>query len=413
MRRFLIVSLCIYGVGAALSQSLMSFGGTLVVIAFFIGLGTSFKERRFSDLSKCEKISIFTGLFFVALSLIHLLWVRDPSQIPEALKNLPLFLVPLAALFPLNRRNLNDKDLKNIILVTAVAYLVSCVYSISMVALGHTGRAVGFFGNPIFYAYNLLAALSFFVYLATRNPQLVHGMCPIVPGLSKRLFHYLLSLLLLITLTMTSSRTASATGLLVWLFYVATAPSKYRKYVLGSGLLLISLSSVTLYQTSPKFKGKMRNILRGRLFKDRSWQGRLTAWEHNWNLVQTNPLLGVGYQQNYIDSSDSPELKKHWKPGFHIYAHSIYLQSLAESGFVGSGLLLASYGTFVAQSPASLPLAAALLMGGSTENIFNNSKAAHAFFFFLLLAGLVSQSTKRWDEAADLNSSDDLPAHQE
>ena len=68
---------------------------------------------------------------------------------------------------------------------------------------------------------------------------------------------------------------------------------------------------------------------------DASAQSRLKTWETIWNMVQSRPIVGAGFDlanpQMYQTYSSYPDLEFYG-------AHSIYIQALGEHGFVGLGL---------------------------------------------------------------------------
>jgi len=71
---------------------------------------------------------------------------------------------------------------------------------------------------------------------------------------------------------------------------------------------------------------------------DASAQRRLQTWETIWNMVQSRPIVGAGFElsnpQMYQTYSSYPDLEFYG-------AHSIYFQALGEHGFVGLGLFIA------------------------------------------------------------------------
>ena len=65
---------------------------------------------------------------------------------------------------------------------------------------------------------------------------------------------------------------------------------------------------------------------------------RLRTWETIWNMVQSRPIVGAGFDLS------NPQLYQAYStyPDLDFYGpHSIYFQALGEHGFVGLGLLLA------------------------------------------------------------------------
>ncbi len=77
--------------------------------------------------------------------------------------------------------------------------------------------------------------------------------------------------------------------------------------------------------------------------EDASFQGRLDAWQINWELARDNPFTGVGLRNSYIEEvailSVPPD-----KAATAKAAHSIYFEILGGSGFVGLFLFLSLLG---------------------------------------------------------------------
>ena len=157
-------------------------------------------------------------------------------------------------------------------------------------------------------------------------------------------------------------------------------------------VILLALLVFALDQSSPTFHEKFRRPVNT---QDLSYLWRLKAWQYNWNLFVENPIFGVGHLKNGIDTSIQTELQGHWQPGVLIYAHSVYLQSLAEGGIVGT-LLLAFWLFRLSKmsSGTTFLIFFDFLVAGITENISVNSKPLHCFLFVSGLMGLLSSQRK-------------------
>jgi O-antigen ligase len=66
---------------------------------------------------------------------------------------------------------------------------------------------------------------------------------------------------------------------------------------------------------------------------------RFASWDAAWNLFLQKPVVGHGIGAYAITSTDASQHGDVLKQGHH--AHSIYLQTLATTGLIGGGLLLA------------------------------------------------------------------------
>ncbi len=129
-----------------------------------------------------------------------------------------------------------------------------------------------------------------------------------------------------VTVVLTGSRMSF---MAVAFFFAIYAASRKRYYIYiplalaVAGLVWISLP--TEYQ-------ERYSTVRS-LEQDISYQNRLVAWRGGWNMFKDNPLTGVGMGQ-FPNANGA----KYWPgPGPRIWlnAHSLYLQLIAELGFIG------------------------------------------------------------------------------
>ncbi len=374
-------TLLIYGVGCALSQSLMSLGGTLAVLLFVGESLDALRTGSWREARGLERAGWAVGLAWTTFLVARLLLAPPSPNFEHALGALPLFIIPSLALFPKARARA-AAALPKVVLWTGVAYAVSaCFGTVQVLFLGERS-AFGFLRNPIFFAYNLLAALVFFTVWAQ----------------SKDRRYWALLGLLSIALLLSASRVAALVGFGFLAFYAV--PRAYRRIGMRPillGLALLVGLGTWQYSTNKYWRSKLRQGLR--IQTSQSLKGRKVVWKHNWELFLEHPWTGVGFENNALDTSSTAYRRwRHmWPPGLSIYAHSIYFQALAESGLLGSALWGSQLVTLGLALPPTRPLLAVLLLGGSTENVFNNSKAAHAFFFFLLLLGLMRRASTEND----------------
>lgn len=385
----LIITL-IYAVGVGLSQSLMSLGGSFFALFALLSL----LPKSFS-LFKREKTTFYLGLGLVAFLYIHLLLLPADRTFADASGIIPLLLVPLGGYYLADTLKKLEpiklqKYLKTLIIISGICASFSSLLALYQILIsGHPGVAL--FHNPIYLAYNLFPAFIFFCELI-RLKGANHMM--LVPKSWLIFFAVATALGILASL---NRMIPMAMGLYLLLRFIG--PFLFQQFS-GRGKsfpwktwLLFGafgvLAVVLLYVRSPD--------LREKLFRphneDLSYIWRLKAWQFNWNLFVQHPFFGVGTLRNWIDTAVQTELAGHWEPNHRIYAHSIYLQMLAEGGLVGFLLFVSYWISIARQSSLLLNLVLFdLFIAGVTENITVNSKPFHALLFYSMLGIVISKT---------------------
>jgi O-antigen ligase len=107
-------------------------------------------------------------------------------------------------------------------------------------------------------------------------------------------------------------------------------PKHYALFALGA-LLAIRLAG-------PDVRDRFATTFLDKDQRDESAQSRIDIWQDCWTVIMENPVLGVG-----PDHWGGVAPRFGWPKGKEV--HSLWLQTGAEMGFVGMGLLLAVYGT--------------------------------------------------------------------
>ena len=362
----------------------MSAGSILVLISlFYLTLAqrvNPFRAHRERGTHRTFRVGLVCG-FLVVPYLVFNFLLQNPaggSLIP--LRNQPLYWVPLVAW--LHHSKFAPRQLALPLALTGIAASVSGLMGLFQI-FGSSGIGVGFFGNPIYYAYSLFPAFLFFCEVWRRNWTF---------GFFKPVHSLLVASAVLLGIFSAETR-------MIWLLsglyvlWVATPILLKRmgtKATLGIAAAWLLLA-FAVYQQSPRVRDKI-----GRSFdptvEDVSWKYRKVAWSFNWELIKKNPLFGVGPERNYIEVGEHPELAGHWDPGAHIFAHSIYIQALADSGIVGFALMIGFFASLALCFPSTQTYLIFVLASGLTENIFNNARARHPFLFFLLLMTLAHNS---------------------
>jgi probable O-glycosylation ligase (exosortase A-associated) len=134
------------------------------------------------------------------------------------------------------------------------------------------------------------------------------------------------------TILLTFSRGAFV-GLLVLGVATFLIMPKRPKYLLA--LLLISL--VTFRFVGPQLADRFSTVFVSADERDASSESRLLLWQDCVDMALTHPLFGVGPRHFPIHASDYG-----WPPGKE--AHSVWMQTFAETGFPGVSFLLLFFG---------------------------------------------------------------------
>ena len=360
----------IFGVGCGLSQSLMSLGSTMLCLWFFYFY---FQSPFRSQLTKLESYSIVLMLAYVMVSFAKLCFDLPFSQAVDRASPLPLFLLVFLPLF----RPFSREQMWSLLSWTFVCYMINVFYA-GYQYFGNQIEGAGFFKNPIFFAYNVFPAFLFVgLFVRFQGDFLKTYRIPFV------------ALVLFLGVAFSNNRmTLALSGLLLVYCYLPRLFARWRWKGLAVAILSICVLFFVMYYSNPWLKDKIVRSSWG--LQGPSIQARLVAWKYNLALFVDNPFFGVGYRLNGINTAELVEYQKHWRPGYDIFAHSVFIQSLAESGgigfllFFGSLFCLAKSRFFVQRFFLFMGLA------GLTENFLHNSKPLSAFMFFVAMSVAVA-----------------------
>jgi hypothetical protein len=366
MRSFLLFAFPVYAVGAVVSQSLMSLAGGLFALLVLLRL----PALKFRQLTSSERLAVLSGSAWLIFSVANLLFRPWDDRVWHTLGTLPLLLIPLLPLTGALRK-LSVKDLQLSLGLAAFAVLIStglCLWQYFV----EDHVAYGFMKNQIYFAYNVFPAFVFFSELYVRRIKV---------GRFRASWAGLVALLCILEMLLSNTRMVWA-GTLAYLalrvlpfLLLRRGPRFALLAVLGTGAVCTGA-----YFLMPAVQQKVQRTLN---VQDENTQARFAVWNYNWKLFLENPLTGVGPEKNGADRSQIP----YFVEGFRHYAHSIYMQPLADSGLLGTILFFTFWIALGIAMPLARPLILGLALVGLTENIFNNSKAAHAVYFFTLFAG--------------------------
>ena len=368
------IGLVSYSVGCAVSQSLLSLGGTALVAATFAVFACSKDARKKRDYLVIHLASL-AWISFTFLDLIFHPW-DDRSW--HSLGNIPLLLVPLA-FYPLNRVQNKSRIVQLVDVLFGIAILASLARSLTQAFRGE--EVVSFFSNPIYLAYSLLPAFLYYSERFFRKNEAER---------TPKIALLLVALAALFIIILSNNRMTLAVAALYLLFRLACLLKRSRgsRQSLLWGFVFLLLFGA-LAASRPRLISKITLLFHG---EDPSWSLRLVAWKYNWGLFLEHPLIGVGLEKNGIDTALTPNFgvySRLWTPGHLYFAHSVYLQALSEGGVIGLGLFLAFWILYIARNPRTWMFFAMMALAGLTENIFNNSKALHPFLFFAMMMNFV------------------------
>ena len=146
------------------------------------------------------------------------------------------------------------------------------------------------------------------------------------PSIGKihRVLLAVVSVILLWAIIATESR-GGLMGIMAVTGYFAFKRIKNKVYVLAGGVILLPILFVMAGVSD-----------RGSSGVDESAMGRIYAWMAAWGMAVENPFTGVGINNFYLNYY---LFSPYWDGKNHA-AHSTWFQVLAETGFVGFGLLI-------------------------------------------------------------------------
>ncbi|MGE9293246.1 MAG: O-antigen ligase family protein [Puniceicoccales bacterium] len=186
------------------------------------------------------------------------------------------------------------------------------------------GRAAGTMGAPTAFAGLMLLIL---------GPLLVGAFCRrLSPPVRVLCFFFSLMAMFAITLTQSLASMLAMTGcLLMAPFLLATRP-KWKMYAF-LGAILAPLAGFTyLYFSKPEFNAYLMGILQGDFF-----DARPALWGAALHNFLAHPIFGQGMSSfGWLFEAQRPE-------GYNLnpaYAHSAYLNFLADFGVIGALLLI-------------------------------------------------------------------------
>jgi len=292
-------------------------------------LGTIFGKKSFRAFQQRETMLLMILWAWTGLTFLHALNVPlFAGHVAEARVEIYRFSKILLMTFVMLVVVTTRQKLKTLLYVTAFSFgllaLKSSIFAIR--TLGESkvgGPADSFLADNNAYALALNMMLPLFYYLARdeenrwlrRASQLFF-----LAGILSVIFSY------------------SRGGLLGLAVVLAAICLKARWKVVGS-FLLVATAFLTFTFAPQQWTARMDKFLSGNL--DTSAKQRLIIWETAWNFAKDYPITGGGFvtlPDEHIFQRYQPEPLP---GGFRSSGpHSIYVQFLADHGFIGLGVFL-------------------------------------------------------------------------
>ncbi len=334
--------------------------GLLFYVPLTIGAGT-FDETK--------------GIIFAVLTLLGVVWLLlqwEEGQITGFLRNFKLILL-LIAFFLVSSLSflyhpINIYGNLNAFLIV-ISYLLVYIIIISRVK---DQREIGYFIWTItitaalvaikalmqyFYEFSYLSqhiaaeniplSLEHRVFSTFISPNAMAGFLLLVLPLSiilseiagnsqKKLFAFILSMLIFTGLLLTFSRAGWFIAVLLFVVLVVLGPRDIRKGILSkifviAILLLCALVSLFFLQN---FKTSLLNVLSPEIFSA-SIKGRVDFWTTSWKIFRAYPYLGSGLG-TFASIFPQFQISGHYSQ----HAHNTYLEMFAEMGIIGGSAFL-------------------------------------------------------------------------
>jgi O-antigen ligase/Tfp pilus assembly protein PilF len=312
------------------------------------------------DLYKDVILTIFRQLYtklYLSLFVLAGLSIFFAMNQVEAWVCFVRFIITVVAFFNIAVLFLNQRGLFRLIsqllaailLVESIQYFNKFFDGIAETPLGSLINSLnGNTGNKNIFAASLVIKIPFVLYALYQAK------------LAERIFHILALTLGIATIFMASARSSYVSLFLVSLLFLGFVLVEFRKHkradqlLLQSAYLLLPLLSaffitqaintqVTTLQenNSGRYGSVIGNISSIALTNDAS-SYRFKLWEHAFDYIAENPLMGCGYgnwklasipyEKEYIDDLNVP-----------AHAHNDFLEHAAELGLLGGLLYLSLY----------------------------------------------------------------------
>ncbi len=327
-----------------------SFVGVLIIGAWLIILPVRSRAVA-ATLQRHSGLAAALGLLLVWIT-VSTAWTPDPraARLELIYWGVAAIVLDIVATSLTTRR-----QVVGVIAAFLVGALISAVIglasgSAAAKAGSEASRLTGSFADPNFLAAGLVPALALAV-----------GLGAVLRSARARYLLLAASAVLAIGLAATGSRggiIAAIVAVLVTLFVMRGR----RLPVVGMILAAVAISGFWIATSSPGTWDRVREFDTG--------NGRVDLWTIAWRMSKANPVTGVGLYGFKDESANYFRQPGRLPSGQEAAplileqpheAHNTYLQALAETGFIGLGLLL---GVIFGALRASLAAASRFELGG-------------------------------------------------
>lgn len=318
---------------ASSAVSLTKVAGAVLALSWLATVSTSDDRRTlFSD----YPATIYLLAGFLSWGVISTLWADDPSKtfddLTRYLSVFVLFVITYTAVA-------SRREAASIFGIFLAGTVVTAGYGLVTRPSGGSGdpfRVASTVGDPNVLATVLVAGLVIALGAAVALRR--------APGL--RLASLGVAGLCALTFVLTGSR-GGVLSLAAVLVVAVVVAGRWRAQVLA-GAVSVAIATTLLFAAfaPAEIKDRVTGMTTG---ETRSTEGRVTLWEVGWRMVEDRPLTGVGlgnFQASSKRYLDQPGLLGRTDQVIDepLVAHNIYLQSLAETGVVGTALFLGLLG---------------------------------------------------------------------
>lgn len=353
------VFLALFGLGCGTSMSLLSSA------AFFLGLCVAAELVVGAARSG---LALKVGLLYTLYLVAQITLLSGPQALgPNAgyLFAGLLFYYPLSRLRP----KLAPSLWRVAYVLTALGSALAVVFAFWQRLHGEA-RVYGQMRNPVIFAYGLLPALVFFA--VTRNS----------------LRDKALALALFVAILLSGTRMAALVGGGVLVFAFLPLLLRPGRRAIAASLLALTVAIGARQMSGPDgLWDRAARVIKDGGSGDKSVSGRREIWKLNWAQFADHPLFGVGYRANTLEIDQYPQLQGVLAPGSKgIFAHNLFLQTLAESGLVGFALLFGFQLLAFLTLPVLRPYFLVLWVAGLSDTPLSAPRMYYPFFFFMILA---------------------------
>jgi O-antigen ligase len=197
--------------------------------------------------------------------------------------------------------------------------------------------------------------------------------------------------LIIISLILCSSRNAIFSFTLFVLLYQGLGGSTFRRLIFV--MVFVPVAALLVYNIELEAVVTSLGLEKYFRIKDfESGSGRIFAWQHAWQLVKQNPLIGCGFaceEYNFIFKTTY----RLWRTGHQGGVHNSYLAFLVNTGYIGLGLFIFFLSTIfrkINDRHFVFPYLAAVLFSAMFESwMFSSLSAFHIFFVITIVFMMV------------------------